>query len=413
MKKFIYALFAAVLLAGFATSCSDDDNVTTYYKLAVTLDAADNVSFTSGSVTVTNTQTGRTYSSDEVLTTYEFELPGGTYNVQASMRANNGASVVSYSAAREIAVFEDATVALQLESSVSGGLIFKEVYYNMVRPNGKNPYMRDQFFEIYNNSDETLYLDNCVLGILEGSQGKLPSAWKDADGELMKEYPLNYYTVAFVGDGTTYPLAPGKSVVIASVAQNHKEQTADAYNPEVAGAKMSPVDLSHADFEVCLMDYKPAVSIDNPDVPNMTIIAVRGTQNYFTLPYTGNAIILAKLPAGVDPIAYGADQANYKARPDGVNPSLTYLMIPQEYVLDGLNIVNNADKADQQVVRLRAEVDAGVVFNEAAYCGKSIRRKVERIADDGRAIFKDTNNSTEDFLRNQEPTPGVIPTVAD
>lgn len=142
----------------------------------------------------------------------------------------------------------------------------------------------------------------------------------------------------------------------------------------------------------------------------MSVIFVNGTQKYFMLPYTGNAIILAKLPEGINPIDYAKDPANLKSRPDGTLPTSTFLMIPQEYVLDGINIVNNADKASQRVIRLRAEVDAGTVFMNAAYMGKSIRRKVESV-DNGRVILKDTNNSTEDFLSDQDPTPGVIPTI--
>ena len=158
------------------------------------------------------------------------------------------------------------------------------------------------------------------------------------------------------------------------------------------------------------MDYKPAVSIDNPDVPNMTIINANTTANYFTLPYTGQPIILAKLPDGVNPINYANDKANFKVRPDG-SLSTEFLMIPQEYVLDGINIVNS--NPDKRVVRLRSEVDAGYIFMSADYAGKSIRRKVESIAADGRVIFKDTNNSSVDFLSDQTPTPGIIPTTVD
>ncbi len=47
------------------------------------------------------------------------------------------------------------------------------------------------------------------------------------------------------------------------------------------------------------------------------------------------------------------------------------------------------------------------------YSGLSIRRKVESITDDGRAILKDTNNSSADFLTDQIPTPGIIPSTVD
>ena len=82
-------------------------------------------------------------------------------------------------------------------------------------------------------------------------------------------------------------------------------------------------------------------------------------------------------------------------------------------MLDGLNIVNNADRPNQRVVRLRSEVDAGIVFMAKPYGAKSIRRKVESIAPDGRVILKDTNNSTDDFLRDVDPTPGIIPHTVD
>lgn len=413
MKKFIHALCMLVMITGLVACSSDDDNVTSYYPLTVNIEMPEGVSaadFTSATVTVTDIQTGRSYTSQEALQSYSFELAGGTYTVSASMRINDGGTITSYNASREISVYEATTVQLQLQEAISGGLIFKEVYYSMVKPNGKTPYMRDQFFEIYNNSDEVLYLDNCVLGLLEGTQGILPTAWME-NGEIMKKYAMGYYTVAFVGTGTQYPVQPGKSVVIAGQARNHIAETESMYDSSVSGAKMSPVNLMNADYEVCLMDYKPNVSLDNPDVPNMTVIHAASTGNYFTLPFTGNAIILAKLPEGVNPIDYAKDESNFEERPDGNYAGTKYLMIPQEYVLDGLNIVNS--DASKRTIRLRSEVDAGIVFMTENYSGLSIRRKVERIADDGRVILKDSNNSSDDFLTDQIPTPGVIPSVVD
>lgn len=413
MKKFIHALCMLVMITGLVACSSDDDNVTSYYPLTVNIEMPEGVSaadFTSATVTVTNVQTGRSYTSQEALTSYSFELAGGTYTVNASMRINDGGTSTTYNASREVSVYEATTVQLQLQEAVSGGLIFKEVYYSMVKPNGKTPYMRDQFFEIYNNSDEVLYLDNCVLGLLEGTQGVLPTAWME-NGEIMKKYAMGYYTVAFVGTGTQYPVQPGKSVVIASQAINHIAETEEMYDGSVDGALKSPVNLLNADYEVCLMDYKPAVAIDNPDVPNMTVIHAAATGNYFMLPYAGNAIILAKLPEGVNPIDYAKDESNFEERPDGNYAGTKYLMIPQEYVLDGINIVNS--DASKRTIRLRAEVDAGMVGMTENYSGLSIRRKVERIAEDGRVILKDTNNSSDDFLSDQIPTPGVIPSAVD
>lgn len=49
----------------------------------------------------------------------------------------------------------------------------------------------------------------------------------------------------------------------------------------------------------------------------------------------------------------------------------------------------------------------------SAYSGKSLRRKVIAI-NNGRVVYKDTNNSSEDFiLGGQTPTPGTHPTGVD
>lgn len=411
IKQFIYAL-AAVAMTCLA-SCADLGDVSQYYPLnvAITLPEDRNISdMTSASITVTNTQTGREFKFDNIDATYGFNVPGGIYDIQVQFRANNGVSTSLFNGAKlSQPIFDNTNVAIALDEGVTSGLIFKEIYYNMVRPNGKTPYMADQFMEIYNNSDEVLYLDNCIIGILEGTQGTLPSVWVDENGELLKKYPVAYYTIGFVGEGHQHPVNPGQSIVIAGQAQDHTALTEAMYVPTAAGAKVSPVNLTNADYEVCLTEYKPNVAIDNPLVPNMDIIYAYTTGIYFSLPYTGNAVILAKLPC--NPYDFAADKSNFMARP-GSSFGNPYLMIPQEYVLDGVNIVNNGDKENQQVIRLRSEVDAGKVFNEAAYCGLSIRRKVERI-ENGRTVLIDTNNSTNDFLRNQIPTPGVIPTTVD
>lgn len=86
-------------------------------------------------------------------------------------------------------------------------------------------------------------------------------------------------------------------------------------------------------------------------------------------------------------------------------------MIPQEYVLDGVDLVNSVEA--KRVKHLRPEVDAGMAFNTADYNGTSLRRKVISITADGRVVYQDTNNSSDDFLNGQTPTPGIHPTRVD
>ena len=52
-------------------------------------------------------------------------------------------------------------------------------------------------------------------------------------------------------------------------------------------------------------------------------------------------------------------------------------------------------------------------MEDAAYSGKSLRRKVSSV-ENGITKFKDTNNSSIDFIvGGGVPTPGIIPTTVD
>lgn len=156
MKRIAYILSIVCIALGFA-SCSKDD-VAKNYTFTVDVQLPEGVQLTditSAEITVTNEQTGVQYTSEGVVASYQFTLPGARYNVSASYRDNNdGRSVVSYNGAKNgIDVFSDQTVTVDLAAGVTGSLVIKEIYYGMVKPNGKMPYMRDQFWEIYNNTE--------------------------------------------------------------------------------------------------------------------------------------------------------------------------------------------------------------------------------------------------------------------
>lgn len=411
MNRIFYTLLMALLAPLAVTSCKDYGDVSRTYSITVSPQLPEGVSvsdLTSAKVTAVNAYTGRGFVSEEIAPSYTFEVPGGIYAVTFAMRYNEGGIIRTYNGSMNVDAYQEKPVSVSLDEGISGGLIFKEVYYNMVKPNGKTPYMRDQFFEIYNNSDEMLYLDNCALAILDPGQGKIETPWKDENGEIMKEYAVSGYIPYFAGSGSDYPLQPGKSIVIASQALDHTAETRSMADLSKPGAMLSPVNLEKADYEVCLIDYKPTQAVDNPLVPNINVYLSGSGGNFFFLPYQGKNIILAKFPG--NPMEYLKDEAHRKPKP-GSSVATRFAMVPQEFVLDGINIVSHV--VNDQRKCLRPEVDAGKVGMSAMYAGKSIRRKVESITADGRVVFKDTNNSTEDFLSDLTPTPGIIPDAVD
>lgn len=355
-------------------------------------------------IEIVNQQTSRKYelTGKYYQDVWCAEIPSGEYNVSAILKLNEDEdleeSILSFNGkANSVGVYSDNKVSLEMNPVVPSPLIFKEIFYSMSKATTGDQYNNDQFYEIYNNSSQTQYLDNCILARTQGAgSAVIPCRWVDANGEILMEYPTESYIAAFVGDGSgkKFPLEPGKSVVVAFQAKNHKTQI----NP-------NSVDLSNANYEVNISDYVTSYA-NNPAVPDMSIIANSGdmTITFWMLPYTGTAAILAKFPDNIDIKQYASDMANYKTIPFQTVNTTLYLMVPQDYVIDGVNVVG-VDPAKRQV-QLRAEVDAGMVTNSAVYNGKSIVRKVKSVVN-GRVVYQDTNNSSNDFLTDQTPTPGV------
>lgn len=404
MKKKLLAIIPLAALLVMGSCKTDDDNVASYNTLTVTLSYPDGITqadITTSSVTATNVQTGaKEQLAESGAGTFTIKLTGGEYMINASAFTDNKIM----NASKQISIYNNMDIEIGLKGAIlNDGFVFKEVYYNMVKVNNR-PYMQDQFFEIYNNSDQVQYLDNCILARLQGSQGTArKTQWVTSENgtEIMDIYALESYIVAFVGNGTEYPVNPRESVLIAATAINH--------NAETGG--VSPVDLTNADYEVNISDYKS--DTDNPAVPDMTIVtkSSSATAAFFGLPNTGNALILAQLPAGMTMDSYINDRSNYKTIPWQTVNTYEFLTVPQEYVIDGINIVNSNES--KRIVRLRPEVDNGIIFMASDYAGKSIRRKVKEITPDGKVVLKDTNNSSEDFLSDQTPTPGILPTTID
>lgn len=398
MKKNLFGVWLFMTVVFFVACNDDNDKVALKYTLDVTVEYPEDVEVSEVTdlvVKANNLQTSSQYTATIADGKISLLLPAGEYDVLAT--GKTGEYALSGLKSR-VGVYADASATVQLNIAAGSGLVFKEIYYSMVK-NGKTPYF-DQFYELYNNSDEVIYLDQLILGTVEGGQGGIASSWME-NGELMKKYPIVNYTMAFPGSGKEHPLEPGKSIVIAQDAFNH--------HSDPAGFSGSPVDLGNAAWETYIEGYTDK-DVDNPNVPNLDLIYATSKVLDFMIPFTGSAIIIARLPEGVKATDFALDDANFMTKP-GQSASTKYLMIPQEYVLDGVDLVNSVEA--KRVKHLRPEVDAGMAFNTADYNGTSLRRKVISVTTDGRVVYQDTNNSSDDFLNGQTPTPGIHPIRVD
>ena len=401
MKKLV---IISIFLVGILASCKKD--VTPTYNLTIPLTFP--TGFTLGSVPdgtevkLINALTGRetilvTAGGTGTVTTV---LTEGTYDGSCSFTVKVGTDEYVFNGVlSKVVLSKDASVPMPLVlAKNTGGFILKEIYFAGSKTADAKTYYSDQFHEIYNNSNETLYADGLCISVMEQTANN-PNVWVNADGTIMDKLPCTFQTWIIPGTGKEHPVLPGKSIVIAQDAIDHKT--------DPNGNPLSPVNLAKADWE----SYVAASGkdTDTPGVPNLTLMYTTSVSMVDWLHSVfGSAVILFRLPVAWE--TYVADVTNFKTKP-GSTSTTQFLMIPKSYVIDAVEIVN-ADET-KRYKRLPTDLDAGYTYLDGGtYCSKSIRRKAKLVVE-GRVIYKDTNNSTADFLHDLTPTPWINPTAVE
>ncbi|MBC8986157.1 DUF4876 domain-containing protein [Pedobacter sp. N36a] len=265
------------------------------------------------------------------------------------------------------------------------GFVIQEIFFTGTQTPENKLYLGDKYFVIYNNSAQTLYADGLVIG----QSDFLTTQKRDYTPNVMSEAVAVGSVIKVPGSGTQYPVLPGKSIVIADDAINHKE-----YNPV-------SIDLRKADFEIFNED---ADDIDNPQVKNMEnvygrmVLHNRGFTSY----------VLAKFPNGTDDfLTHQKYDYSYNLQVGGV----VYPMDQEEYKIPNswiIDAVNLSVQSDFQWIVTDPSLDMGWTFcgklsADKTRFGKSVRRKVLSTTTEGRVILKDTNNSSLDFEAEAKP----------
>jgi hypothetical protein len=402
MKKLFFITAVVITALMGVTSCQKEGAKLYVAKILVNYPDGYSDQVASGVlVTIVNTSTAM---EDTVRTNdsgiAEVSLAEGNYNISATTEADefyfNGTTQNLFIVDGSANYFAIDLVA----SSKGGGLIFKEIYYAGSTTPALTKYNNDQFHEIYNNSDDTLYLDGLCIGILEPTPNN-PSAWVDGTGNLLDRLPVTFHALMFPGTGKTYPIYPRTSVVLAQDAINHKS---DAVN----GNPNSPVDLGNAQFETFI--EAPGKDTDAPSAVNLIVMYTTSpAMSDWSVYNRGSAVILFRLPTGLDYATFVANTSNFMTKP-GSSSTWQYFMVDKSWVIDAVEEVY--PDAASHYKRLPVSLDAGIVFCSGSNTGLGIRRKVKMILD-GKVVFQDTNNSTNDFLSDVIPTPFLYPTTVD
>jgi len=444
MKKqfFVYGLMLAAVL--FSCRKSNIDTVQTV-SLTVQVgynaeDSALGLSKTNISVKIANLVSGQEYTANtnnDGIAVFTNIAPSSytvavanNYTPEAYFAATGiiVGSKVPFNATITQAVNVNTDIKLQLQSGKIGDLVFKRIYYAGSNTS-RGASFRDVFVEIYNNSNETIYLDSLYIGSTlsdntKVSAGGTPFDWSKATG--MPSGPNNpnadylYFRYLFMipGSGKQHPLEPGKSIVIAQTAVNHTAPyaTNDSENgASVIQGITDPsltVDLSKADFETNLVDYKRAEyippannptkefsaykwDVDNPLIPNIDVIYVN-SGNDWVFDATGREDFVM-LKASTAPNTW----IKYPAPSSTTNLGL---QVSSAGVIDAVEIITPLE-TNRVPKRLPTGMDAaGTFVTGGQYSSQSLIRKVLKTVE-GRKILQDTNNSVNDFDTKEKADP--------
>jgi hypothetical protein len=221
-------------------------------------------------------------------------------------------------------------------------------------------YFYDQYVELYNASNDTMYLDGIILTRQMQEKVILPDTLPYVRATYAYQFPGTPVT------GREHPIYPKQFLVIAADAVNHKQFCANS--PDLsqvpAGAQLWET------FNALGNDY------DAPWAQNLNNIIPTVHVDYL-INLTHNAAVIAT-----------GEEYSFDAEGK--------MLIPIATIIDGVEWNSNITYGKE----LTPRVDAGFAgIGVLRYSGMSTER---------RELGLDTNDSTFDFLTIMHPTPGYF-----
>ncbi|MGN0021374.1 MAG: DUF4876 domain-containing protein [Sphingobacterium hotanense] len=390
-----YTLYGLLAAASLFSSCSridnglDTDDIA-YMTLNITANpVAEGIERTEGlKIVLENFTEG--YRIEQEMTDgvnrIEKLIPG-TYsiNITGNVEQEGKTFYLIGSKVNYLVVKDGESLSIDVNGASVGPLAFSELFYAGTEPF----YFRNQFYEIINNSDETVYLDGLHFANLVPSAAtvNLP-VWPESDAG---KYVYAERIWKIPGTGKDYPLAPGESFSMAQFAANH--QLAQ-YNPK------SPIDCSTSEFE---FNMNNANFPDQPATDMQHVfyngLAGKGSLPQYLTSVMGGAYVIFRVPEGesYDPV----NNKSLQTRNLATTSANLYAKIPLTYIMDAVECGQNENMITAK--RVPSLLDAGMTYVGATYNSKGVRRKKSGVDSAGRPILQDTNNSTEDFERLVTP----------
>ncbi|MDN3691492.1 DUF4876 domain-containing protein [Chryseobacterium tructae] len=403
-KRFLLLSFVAMMGTAFTvTSCTNDEfGVQSGQNGVLTLSfTGENISiYETLDIEVIEVNSGAiTRRKSQKASAISIELPYGSYKITV-----NGKVITNQLETTDAA--GKATVDLtKMATNVTVPLFFKtfhedfiieEVFFTGIKTQDGKNYNSGRYFKIVNNTDKVLYADNLIIG---------QSQFLTTEDDNPTPYDVNQYFgvkgVLILPTDTKdptkkiYPVEPGDFIVVADNAINHKAQTSTAY------------DLHNADFE--FPSTVPALGqVDNPDVPNADLAFTTANKMFIMHNRGFESYVIARFPAGESKTTFLQNRKydfSYINSAGTVTKRSVY-SIPNSWIIDA---VNNSVPTKFFHTLTSPSIDAGwtsagSIDSDPNRFGKSVRRKIVGKMIGNKNLYMDTNNSTNDFVKDSEPS---------
>lgn len=401
MKKRVLILsLAAAMVTGFTvTSCSSDDDfgstVSQTGVLTMNFTGEQIATYKTLEISIKEINTGAvTQFTIQNTNAHSIELPFGSYTISVNgvvVKTDSEEINVGATAVTDIKInVTNITIPL-LTKQFGNDFIIEEVFFTGVRtPDNKN-YNSSRYFKITNNTDKVLDAANLIIG---------QSNFYTTSNDNPTPYNINEYfpvkAIMILKSNDPKLVQPGDFIVVADNAINHSQNTSTAYN------------LQNADWE--FPSTNPSLGqVDNPSVPNADVAYTEMNYNMFFLHNRGfESYVIARFPNGENRDTFLQNQKyDYTfVNSAGVVKAVSRYKIPNSWIIDG---VNNSIPTNFVQTLTSASIDAGwtsvgSMDNDATRYGKSVRRKVIGQTSNGKNVYKDTNNSTLDFVKDSQPS---------
>lgn len=396
MTTKFYSIMFTLLALTFMVSCSDDDdNNAQLSVLTIQLTSSETIEdYSAFTATISDLKSGSSSKSAfDTAGKAVVTLPLGSYNITVENPVDGVSTMYGHV---ENYVLGSAVASLEIkvspiESVLEKSFVLDELYFNG-DINGDWDYIYyESYLTITNVSDVPLYADGLSIAIC-GDYNTIEAAPSDPMPSYLSQGDIvitQLYTIP--GNGRTYKVNPGESLVLAHTAINNTVDENGTPDP----SKNHSIDLSGADFEF-YVPYEYCMTTDNPEVPNM--IVDYSMNQAFNWGYTGSTPIMLVRLGDAEKAQVLAHPVNLSLPHSFGTMKMEHLVIPQSCVIDGVE-TGDVEGLIRKV--LPDNIDRGsVLVNTGGMYGGFSGQFVKRIRTagaDGKVTVADTNNSSADF----------------